>query len=133
MAAATLRQSGAAEAAGLPLVTVLHGSSTAGGAYLPGLADYVVMVVGRSKVFLAGPPLLKAATGESPPTKLGGADLHCVVDGPWRISRRGRRAMRCSLAREIIAKLDWGAPRGAGQVAGAAIRSRGVAGRRAHR
>ena len=51
-------------AAGLPVVTVVHGSSTAGGAYMPGLSDYVIMVRGRAKAFLAGPPLLKAATGE---------------------------------------------------------------------
>ena len=52
-------------AAGIPQITVVHGSSTAGGAYLPGLSDYVVMVKKQSKVFLAGPPLLKAATGDN--------------------------------------------------------------------
>src|SRR6266851_3230347 len=51
-------------AAGLPVVTVTHGSSTAGGAYQTGLSDYIVMVRGRTRAFLAGPPLLKAATGE---------------------------------------------------------------------
>ena len=51
-------------ARGIPQVTVVHGSSTAGGAYLPGLSDYVIMVRNQAKVFLAGPPLLKAATGE---------------------------------------------------------------------
>jgi len=50
-------------AAGLPVITVVHGSSTAGGAYMPGLSDYVVMVRKQAKAFLAGPPLLKAATG----------------------------------------------------------------------
>ena len=50
-------------AAGLPVLTVTHGSSTAGGAYQTGLSDYIVMVRGRSRAFLAGPPLLKAATG----------------------------------------------------------------------
>jgi len=45
-------------AAGIPVVTVVHGSSTAGGAYMPGLSDYVIMVRGRAKAFLAGPPLL---------------------------------------------------------------------------
>ena len=60
----------------------MHGSSTAGGAYQTGLADYVVMVRGRSKVFLAGPPLLKAATGEiAVDEALGGAELHCVTTG----------------------------------------------------
>src|SRR5919198_1555554 len=51
-------------ARGIPQVCVVHGSSTAGGAYLPGLSDYVIMVRNQAKVFLAGPPLLKAATGE---------------------------------------------------------------------
>ena len=79
-------------AAGIPVVSIVHGSSTAGGAYQTGLADYVVMVRGRSKVFLAGPPLLKAATGEIAErrgARRGGAALR--DDGPRRISRRGRR------------------------------------------
>lgn len=61
-------------AAGLPVVTVTHGSSTAGGAYQTGLSDYIVMVRGRTRAFLAGPPLLKAATGEiATEEELGGA------------------------------------------------------------
>ena len=51
-------------AAGIPQITVVHGNSTAGGAYIPGMSDYVVMVRGKARAFLAGPPLLKAATGE---------------------------------------------------------------------
>src|SRR5471032_1512666 len=51
-------------AMGLPQITVVHGSATAGGAYQPGLSDYVGVVRGKAKLFLAGPPLLKAATGE---------------------------------------------------------------------
>jgi geranyl-CoA carboxylase beta subunit len=51
-------------AAGMPVITVQHGSGTAGGAYMPGLSDVVIMVRGRSRAFLAGPPLLMAATGE---------------------------------------------------------------------
>ena len=47
-------------AAGLPQICIVHGSSTAGGAYMPGLSDYTIMVRGNAKVFLAGPPLLKA-------------------------------------------------------------------------
>ena len=50
-------------AAGIPQITVVHGSSTAGGAYVPGMSDYVVVVKNRAKIFLAGPPLLKSATG----------------------------------------------------------------------
>jgi len=69
-------------AAGIPVVTVVHGSSTAGGAYMPGLSDYVIMVRGRAKAFLAGPPLLKAATGEiATDEELGGAVMHTHVSG----------------------------------------------------
>src|SRR5205807_5800635 len=69
-------------AAGLPVVTVTHGSSTAGGAYQTGLSDYIVMVRGRTRAFLAGPPLLKAATGEiATEEELGGAEMHTQVSG----------------------------------------------------
>ena len=78
-------------AAGLPVVTVTHGSSTAGGAYQTGLSDYIVMVRGRSRAFLAGPPLLKAATGEvATEEELGGAVMHTVDLGPGRLPGRGR-------------------------------------------
>jgi geranyl-CoA carboxylase beta subunit len=67
-------------AAGLPVVTVTHGSSTAGGAYQTGLSDYIVMVRGRTRAFLAGPPLLKAATGEiATEEELGGAEMHTKI------------------------------------------------------
>ncbi|MBK7826449.1 carboxyl transferase domain-containing protein [Nannocystis sp.] len=69
-------------AAGLPQITVVHGSSTAGGAYLPGLSDYVIAVRNQAKVFLAGPPLVKAAIGEdADDEQLGGAELHATVTG----------------------------------------------------
>lgn len=72
-------------AMGLPQITVVHGSATAGGAYQPGLSDYVVVVRGKAKLFLAGPPLLKAATGEvATDEELGGAEMHwrgADVDG----------------------------------------------------
>ena len=69
-------------AAGLPVITVQHGSGTAGGAYMPGLSDVVVMVRGRSRAFLAGPPLLMAATGEvATEEELGGAQMHTGVSG----------------------------------------------------
>ncbi len=69
-------------AAGLQVITVQHGSGTAGGAYMPGLSDVVVMVRGRSRAFLAGPPLLKAATGEiATEEELGGAEMHTSVSG----------------------------------------------------
>jgi geranyl-CoA carboxylase beta subunit len=67
---------------GIPQVTVVHGNATAGGAYQPGLSDYVIMVRGKTKMFLAGPPLVKAATGEdATDEELGGAELHTEVVG----------------------------------------------------
>src|SRR5690606_37116371 len=69
-------------AMGLPQITVVHGSATAGGAYQPGLSDYVVVVRGKAKLFLAGPPLLKAATGEvATDEELGGAERPAQVAG----------------------------------------------------
>ncbi len=59
-----LRNPAGLSAAGLHVVTVTHGSSTAGGTYQTGLSDCIVMVLGRSRAFLAGPPLRKAAAGE---------------------------------------------------------------------
>jgi geranyl-CoA carboxylase beta subunit len=94
-------------AAGIPQVTVVHGSSTAGGAYIPGLSDYVVMVRKQAKVFLAGPPLLKAATGEiADDEDLGGADMHCQVAGTSEfIAENDADGIR--LARDVVASLDW--------------------------
>ncbi len=96
-------------AAGLPVVTVVHGSSTAGGAYMPGLSDYVIMVRGRAKAFLAGPPLLKAATGEiATDEELGGAVMHTQVSGLGEyIAEDDADGVR--IAREVLARLDWGA------------------------
>src|SRR5208337_5281937 len=69
-------------AAGIPQIAVVHGSSTAGGAYLPGLSDYIILVKNQSKIFLAGPPLVKAAIGEDAfDEELGGAELHASVTG----------------------------------------------------
>ncbi len=66
----------------LPTVAVVFGSSTAGGAYLPGMADYSIMVRNRAQVFLAGPPLVKMATGEVVDEEsLGGADMHAKISG----------------------------------------------------
>ncbi len=94
-------------AAGIPQVTVVHGSSTAGGAYMPGLSDYVVMVRGKAKVFLAGPPLLKAATGEvATDEDLGGAEMHATVAGTAEfLAEDDADAIR--QAREIVAQLGW--------------------------
>lgn len=94
-------------AAGIPVVTVVHGSSTAGGAYMPGLSDYVVMVRGRARAFLAGPPLLKAATGEiATEEELGGADMHASTSGLAEyVAENDADALR--IAREIVATLGW--------------------------
>ena len=94
-------------AAGMPVISIVHGSSTAGGAYQTGLADYVVMVRGRSKVFLAGPPLLKAATGEiAGDEALGGAELHASTTGLGEyLAEDDADALR--IGREILAKLGW--------------------------
>ncbi|TNC13017.1 acyl-CoA carboxylase subunit beta [Methylobacterium terricola] len=94
-------------AAGIPQITVVHGSSTAGGAYVPGLSDYVVMVKGRAKVFLAGPPLLKAATGEiATDEELGGAEMHATVSGVSDYLAEDDTD-GILLAREIAARLRW--------------------------
>ncbi len=94
-------------AAGLPVLTVTHGSSTAGGAYQTGLSDYIVMVRGRSRAFLAGPPLLKAATGEiATEEELGGAVMHTSISGLGDyLAEDDRDAIR--IAREILANIDW--------------------------
>ncbi len=69
-------------AMGIPTVAVVFGNSTAGGAYVPGMSDYIVMIKERSKVFLGGPPLVKMATGEeSDDESLGGAEMHARVSG----------------------------------------------------
>ena len=69
-------------ALGIPNIALVFGSSTAGGAYVPGMADYSVMVKERAKVFLGGPPLVKMATGEvSTDEELGGAEMHSKVSG----------------------------------------------------
>jgi geranyl-CoA carboxylase beta subunit len=97
-------------ALGIPVLAVVHGSSTAGGAYQVGLADYVVMIRKLSKVFLAGPPLLKAATGEiAIDEDLGGAELHVGISGVGDyLAENDADGIR--IAREIIGKLPWDRP-----------------------
>ena len=97
-------------AAGLPVITVQHGSGTAGGAYMPGLSDIVIMVRGRSRAFLAGPPLLKAATGEiATEEELGGAEMHTTVSGLGEhLAEDDREAL--GLARDIVARTGWQMP-----------------------
>ncbi|WP_088279815.1 acyl-CoA carboxylase subunit beta [Ideonella sp. A 288] len=103
----TFRNLARMSAAGLPVVTVTHGSSTAGGAYQTGLSDYVIMVRGRSRAFLAGPPLLMAATGEvATEEELGGAEMHTAISGLGDyLAEDDRDALR--LAREVMGQIDW--------------------------
>ncbi len=94
-------------AAGIPQIAVVHGSSTAGGAYLPGLSDYVVLVEGQSKVFLAGPPLVKVAMGQdASEDELGGSDLHARVTGLGEYLAADD-AHGLAIARDLIDKLRW--------------------------
>jgi len=94
-------------AAGLPVLTIVHGSATAGGAYMPGLSDYVVMVRNRARAFLAGPPLLRAATGEiATEEDLGGALMHATVSGlAEHLAEDDADAIRA--LREFLARLGW--------------------------
>jgi acyl-CoA carboxylase subunit beta len=94
-------------AAGIPTVALVFGNSTAGGAYVPGLCDYTVMVKRRAKVFLGGPPLVKMATGEeSDDESLGGAEMHAKVSGlADYLAEDERDALR--IGRRIVARLGW--------------------------
>lgn len=94
-------------AQGVPQVSVVHGSATAGGAYQPGLSDYVIMVRNQSTVYLAGPPLLKAATGEiATDEEIGGAEMHAQVAGTADyITENDADGIR--VAREVTAALNW--------------------------
>ena len=94
-------------AAGIPTIALVFGNSTAGGAYVPGMSDHVVMIRERSKVFLAGPPLVKMATGEdSDDESLGGAEMHSRVSGSSDfLAVDEHDAIR--LARRVVARLNW--------------------------
>ena len=94
-------------AAGLPVITIVHGSSTAGGAYQTGLSDYIIMIRDRSRAFLAGPPLLLAATGEvATEEELGGGEMHTGISGLGDyLAEDDRDAVR--IARDLVGKLEW--------------------------
>ena len=104
---AMFRNQARLSAAGIPQISVVHGTATAGGAYLPGLTDYMIMVGRRAKVFLAGPPPLKAATGEiAGDEELGGADMHSSVSGVTDfVAEDDAEALDC--ARRIVAGIGW--------------------------
>jgi len=90
-----------------PTICLVFGSSTAGGAYIPGMSDYVVMVKEQAMVYLAGPPLVKMATGEDTDHEtLGGAEMHSRISGVSDYFAEDELdAIR--LGREIVAHLDW--------------------------
>jgi geranyl-CoA carboxylase beta subunit len=94
-------------AAGIPQITVVHGNATAGGAYQPGLSDFIIAVRNKTKMFLAGPPLLKAATGEiATDEELGGAELHAYEAGTADyLAEDDADGVR--IAREVMAGLPW--------------------------
>ncbi|MBF4761862.1 acyl-CoA carboxylase subunit beta [Nocardioides islandensis] len=90
-----------------PTIALVFGNSTAGGAYVPGMSDYTVMVKEQAKVFLGGPPLVKMATGEeSDDESLGGAEMHARVSGlADYLAQDELDAIR--IGRRIVARLNW--------------------------
>ncbi|MER5264285.1 carboxyl transferase domain-containing protein [Actinosynnema sp. NPDC002837] len=94
-------------AAGVPTISTVFGNATAGGAYVPGMSDHVVMIKERSKVFLGGPPLVKMATGEeSDDESLGGARMHGTTSGLADfVAEDEVDALR--LTRRVVARLNW--------------------------
>lgn len=104
-------------ATGIPQITVVHGSSTAGGAYMPGLSDYVIAVRERARIFLAGPPLVKAALGEdASEAELGGAEMHAQTSGLAEYLADDD-AHGLSIARDVVRTLGWSDPQGLRQAA----------------
>jgi 3-methylcrotonyl-CoA carboxylase beta subunit len=97
-------------ALGIPQIAVVMGSCTAGGAYVPAMADYSIMVKHQATIFLAGPPLVKAATGEEVDAEtLGGADVHCRHSGVADYyAQNDQEALR--QAREVVYHLNWPLP-----------------------
>lgn len=92
---------------GIPQIAVVMGSCTAGGAYIPAMADESIMVRGQATIFLAGPPLVKAATGEVVSAEnLGGADVHCRISGVAdHYAANDEQAL--AEARRIVANLNY--------------------------
>lgn len=94
-------------AEGIPQISVVMGSCTAGGAYIPSMSDESIIIKNQGTIFLAGPPLVKAATGESVSAEdLGGADLHCRQSGVTdHYAQDDEHALH--LARNAVANLNW--------------------------
>ncbi len=94
-------------AAGIPVITVLHGASTAGGAYQPGMSDYVIGVKGNGMAMLAGAALVRAATGEiAEDQDLGGVEMHATTTGLVEyLAENDAHALE--ICRDVIAGLNW--------------------------
>jgi 3-methylcrotonyl-CoA carboxylase beta subunit len=94
-------------AAGIPQIAVVHGSCTAGGAYVPAMSDEAIIVRRQGTIFLGGPPLVKAATGEIVTAEdLGGGDLHTRESGVADyLAEDDDHAL--GLARQIMSRLNW--------------------------
>ncbi|ORW24396.1 acyl-CoA carboxylase subunit beta [Mycobacterium palustre] len=92
---------------GIPSIALVFGNSTAGGAYVPGMCDYAVLVDKQAKVFLGGPPLVKMATGEdADEEELGGADMHTRISGLGDYFAVDEvDAIR--IGRDVVAHLNW--------------------------
>lgn len=96
-------------AAGIPTLVVLHGPSTAGGAYMPGMSDYVVGVKHNGLAALGGAALVKAATGEvADERELGGTEMHASVTGSIEYLAEDD-AQGVAMARDVLGRLDWNA------------------------
>lgn len=96
-------------AAGVPTMTVLHGPSTAGGAYMPGMSDYVVGVKHNGLAALAGAALVKAATGEEADDReLGGSEMHATTSGLVEYLAEDD-SHGLAIARDVIGRLNWNA------------------------
>ncbi|USG60739.1 acyl-CoA carboxylase subunit beta [Sneathiella marina] len=94
-------------AAGIPTFVVLHGPSTAGGAYLPGMSDYVIGIKGRGRASLGGAALVRAATGEiSDEEELAGSEMHATTTGLVEYLAEDD-AHGLLIARDIVGRLDW--------------------------
>ncbi|MBV1774144.1 methylcrotonoyl-CoA carboxylase [Burkholderiaceae bacterium DAT-1] len=97
-------------AAGVPQIAAVLGSCTAGGAYVPAMSDYSVIVKQQGTIFLAGPPLVKAATGEVVSAEdLGGADVHAKISGVADYYAHND-AHALDTVRRIVANLNWKKP-----------------------
>ncbi|HSG95216.1 MAG TPA: carboxyl transferase domain-containing protein, partial [Afifellaceae bacterium] len=93
-------------AKGIPQIAVVMGSCTAGGAYMPAMADESIIVKNQGTIFLGGPPLVKAATGEIVSAEdLGGADVHCRTSGVTD-HYAANDAHALGLARQVVANLN---------------------------